>query len=138
MVISCPNVPTRATSSGRSRAKSCFARRAQQRQVALHAARDVQHDDEPDGLGRVVEQRDRLRLAFVAHLEVVPRERRDEPAVSIGHGDEDADGVARAAKDRLLRRAGAEHPENTRGKRSVREEPRHAHDSFIRRLAPHL
>ena len=82
---------------------------AQQRQVALHAARDVQHDDEADGLRGVVEQRDRLRLPFVAHLEVVPRERRDEAAVSIRHGDEDTDGVARAAENRLLPPGRAKH-----------------------------
>ena len=31
-------------------------------------------------------------------------ERRDEPAVPIGHGDEDADGVAAGPEDRLLTR----------------------------------
>ncbi len=54
------------------------------------------------GLGRVVELGDRLRLALVAHLEVVLCQGGDEPAVSIRHGDEDTDGVAPAAKDRLL------------------------------------
>ena len=44
---------------------------AQERQVAHHAARDVQHHDEANGLRGVVEQRDRLRLPFVTHLEVV-------------------------------------------------------------------
>ena len=77
------------------------------------------------GCGRVVEQRDRLRLPFVAHLEVVLRERRDEPAVSIRDGDEDAHGVARAAEDRLLPPGRAKHAKDTRGERSVREKPRH-------------
>ena len=57
---------------------------------------------ETDGLWRVVEERDRLRLAFVANLEVLLLERRDETAVTIGDGDEDANRVTGAAKRRLL------------------------------------
>ena len=106
---------------------------AQEREVALHAARDVQHDDEPDRLRGAVEERDRLRFAFVAHLEVVTAERRDEPAVSIRHGDEDTDRVARAAEDGLLASRRAEHTKGTGGERSAGEEPRHAQDSSIHR-----
>ena len=125
MVTSCPNAPTRATSSGRSRAKSCAAGGAQQRQVALHAAGDVEHDDQPDRLGRVVELGDRLRLALVAHLEVVLRQRRDEPAVSIGHGDEDTDGVAAAAEDRLLEPGRGHGGNDAGGQRHTRQQPFH-------------
>ena len=101
--MSSPNVPTRARSSGRKRANSSVGCLAQQRQVALHAARHVEHHDEPDGLRRVVEQDDRLRLALVAHLEVVLRQRRHEPPLAVGHGDEHPHDVAAASEHRLLR-----------------------------------
>ena len=67
-------------------------------------------------------------------------ERRDEPAVSIGHGGEDADDVAAAAKNRLLpdgnRRV--RQTENTHGECREREEPGHAHYSTIRQVGTHL
>ena len=63
----------------------------------------------------------------------VPRQRRDEPAVSIRHGGEDTDGVAPAAKDRLLPPGRTEHAKDTRDQRPAREEPCHAHHSYIRR-----
>ena len=77
---------------------------AQQRQIALHAPGDVEHDDEPDRLRAVVELRERLRLAVVADLEVVAAECRHEPAVPVGHGDEDTDRVASRAEDLLCER----------------------------------
>ena len=64
IVTSRPKLPTRAKSSGRSWANSVAGRLAQDRQVALHAAGDVEHHDEPDRLRRVVEDDDRLRLAL--------------------------------------------------------------------------
>ena len=79
---------------------------AQQRQVAFHAARDVEHDDHPDRLGPVIELGDRLRLAVVAQLELVLGEIGDELAVAIGDGGEHANGVAAGAKGRLLRAGG--------------------------------
>jgi hypothetical protein len=96
----------------------------------------------------VVELSNRLRLSFVPDLEVVLCEGRDEPAVSIRHGDEDTDGVAPAAKDRLLppNRADpstvlrvalslskGEHAKNTGGQCPACEEPLHSHDTFIPR-----
>ena len=80
-------------------------RGTQQREVALHAARNVQHDDEPYRLRRVVEQRDGLRLALVAYSKASCCSVGDEAAVSIHHGDEDPHGVPDTAKNRrLLRR----------------------------------
>ena len=55
MVMSWPNVPTRARSSGRQPREELLRRRAQQRQVAFHAAGHVEHDDQADRLRRVVE-----------------------------------------------------------------------------------
>src|SRR4030095_15597019 len=49
-----------------------FGGSTQQRQVTLHAARHIQHDDEPDRLRCVVEQRDRLRLAPVPGFTNIP------------------------------------------------------------------
>ena len=83
-------------------------RGAQQRQVALHAPRDVQHLDQPHRLRCVVEDRDRLRPPVVADFEIVARKRRHEPAVPVGDGDEHLDGVAGAAEDGRLLRRGAE------------------------------
>ena len=110
---------------------------AQQRQIALHAARDVEHHDEADGLWRVVEERDRLRLAFVTNLEVLLLERGDETAVTIGDGDEHADGVAGAAKRRLLLSGRAKCRAYTRGEDSRREDPGHTLSPNSRRQAPH-
>lgn len=42
-----------------------FGVRSQSWKVAVHTARHIQHDDKPHRLQRVVEQRDRLRLALV-------------------------------------------------------------------------
>ena len=50
IVTSCPNVPRRMASSGRSRLNSSLGTVAQQWQIAFHAARHVEHDDEADGL----------------------------------------------------------------------------------------
>ena len=54
------------------------------------------------GLWRLVELNDRLGRALVANLEVLLLERRDQPAVAIGHRGEDTDGITGAAKDWLL------------------------------------
>ena len=75
IVTSCPNVPRRIASSVRSRLNSCAGTVAQQLQIALHAARHVEQHDQTNGLRRVVEERDRLGLAFVADLEVFLFER---------------------------------------------------------------
>ena len=102
ITISLPNVPTRARSPGSSR-EELLAPRPEQRQVALHAAADVEHDDDPDGLRRVVEDRQGLGAPVVEHLKVVAGQSRDEPVVFIGDGDEDRHAVADPAKDgRLL------------------------------------
>ena len=114
------------------------ARGAQQRQVALHAAGDIQHDDEPDRPGRVVELGDRLRRAFVAHFEAVLREGRDEPAVPIRHGGEDSNGVAPAAEDGLIRPGGAEHTNETGNECPAREELLHAYHSLHPQARHHL
>ena len=103
MVTSWPKVPTRASRPGAAARRAASARRAQQRQVAFHAARDVEHDDEPDRLRRVVEERDRLRLALVADLEIVLFEIGDQASVVVRDRDEHADRVAGAAEGRLLR-----------------------------------
>src|SRR6185295_8457735 len=74
----------------------------QQRQVALHAAGDVEHRDQSNRLRRVVEDGNRLRLALVADLEVALLEVRDEMTILVHDGDEHADGFTRALEGRLL------------------------------------
>ena len=109
MTTSRPNVPMRARILAAEPREELLGGPAQQRQVALHAARHVEHHDEPNRLRGVVEDRDRLRLAVVAHLEVVTRQRGDEPPVAVGDGDEDPNQVALAAKGwRLLGPVGQE------------------------------
>src|SRR5678815_2438799 len=73
---------------------------AKQRQVALHAAGHVEHDDETNRPWRTVEEDDRLRLAIVADLEIVLAQRRDQAAVLIGDGHKRANELASSAKDR--------------------------------------
>ena len=75
---------------------------AKQRQVSRHAAGHVEHHDETDRGRRVVEERDRLRLPFVANLEIVLRQRGDETAVLVRHRHEGANEIAAAAKGRRL------------------------------------
>src|SRR5262245_1137329 len=84
----------------------------------------------------MVEQRDQLRLALVANLEVFLLERRDEPAVAISNGREDTDVVGGTAKGRLLR-SRAQARQHTRQKDSRREDPDHTHSSHSRRQASH-
>jgi len=108
--------------------------RAQQLEVALHAARDVEEHDQANRLRRVVEERNRLRLAFVAQLEIVLGERGDEPAVAVGDGDERADDVARPTEDgRLLRRGAGR--ERNRNARRVHEMANHGTVFLITRQA---
>src|SRR5262245_37417003 len=76
----------------------------------------------------MVEQRDQLRLALVANLEVFLLERRDEPAVAISNRREDTDVVGGTAKGRLLR-SRAQARQHTRQKDSRREDPDHTHSS---------
>ncbi len=106
ILTSFPNTPTRARSSGSSRENSCAARVTQQRQIALHAAGDVQHHDQADGLRAAVVLRERLRLSVVSHLEVVAGQRRDEAPVPIRDGHEDPNGIASATKDLLVAASG--------------------------------
>src|SRR5262249_23605794 len=123
------------------RAKPCeelFGAAAKQRQVAVHAPRNVQHDDQADGLGRIVEESDRLRLPFVTHLEGITCKVRGEPAISIRHGDEDTDGLTRAAEDRLLPPGRTERAKGTGRKRPEPEKRNHAHSSFFGRPGKHL
>ena len=68
---------------------------------------------------------DRLRLALVAHLEVVAAERGDEAAVAIGHGAKTRTASLAAAKHRLLR-AGAAPRTSTRPRRAP-----HGTDSWL-------
>ena len=98
----------------------------QQRQMACHAAGDIEHHDQPDGLRCVVELRDRLRPAFVTYLELIPREGRDEAAVAVRHGDEDPDGVASGPKGWLLVPGRTERHERAGDQRPACEEPRHS------------
>jgi len=91
---------------------------AQQLQIALHAARHVEQHDEANGLRRVVEERDRLRLAFVADLEVFLFERRDQTPVAIGDGGENANVIGGAAEGRLLLRGSAKSNRQTGGEDS--------------------
>ena len=51
--------------------KELFGGSSKQRQVTLHAAGDVQHDNEANRLRSVVKQRDRLDFTLVANLEIL-------------------------------------------------------------------
>jgi hypothetical protein len=112
-----------------------LGRRAQQRQVALHAPRDVEHHDQTDWLRAVVEHGNRLRAPLVADFEVLAREIGNQPPVTIGDCDEDADCVAPAAEDGLLG-GNTEHPEKAGSKRPEYEKPGHVNS--IGRRASHL
>src|SRR4029079_7765325 len=98
---------------------------AEQLQIALHAARHVEQHDEANGLRRIVEERDRLRLAFVANLEVFLLERRDEPPVAIHDRGENADVISSTAEGRLLLRGGAEADREAGSEDSGGENPNH-------------
>jgi hypothetical protein len=71
-------------------------------------------------LGRVVEQRNRLRLTVVTQLEVFLLERCHQAAVSVGDGHEHAHGVAAPAKHRLL--CGGSKGKDAEGERRKGEE----------------
>ena len=100
--------------------------RAQQGQIALHAAGDVEHHDEANRLRLVLELRERLRMTVVPDLEVLARERRHEAAVLVRDGREDADDVAAAAKGRGLLARRAQRAHETDGQCSTRKESCHA------------
>ena len=93
-----PNVPTRARSSGRNRANSSAAAARSSGRLPSMLPDTSSITIEPNGLRRVVEEHDRLRLALVPHLEVALRQRRHEPAVAVGDGGEHPHGVAAAAE----------------------------------------
>jgi hypothetical protein len=102
------------------------ARLAEDAEIPVHASAHVEQDDEADRLRCVVEERDRLRLAVVEDLEVLASQRRDEPAVLVGHGGEDGDGLRRPSKHgRLLRRARETERErdNGAGNAGARQQP---------------
>ena len=99
-------------------------RGAQQLQIALHAARDVEHHDQLNRLRAVVEDGDRLRLALVANLEVLLHQRRHQTPVLVGDGGVDTHRVALATEDRLLRR-GAKPAESDGSERPESKESNH-------------
>jgi hypothetical protein len=106
--------------------------RAQQREVPLHAPRDIQHDNEPDRLRTIVEHGNRLGPSLVADFEVLTRQIRDESAVTIRHGDEDANRVTPAAEDGLLPCSDAKYAKDAGGKCPEREDPSHTNNSIGR------
>src|SRR5688500_3705082 len=75
---------------------------AEEWQVALHAPRNVEQDDQPDVARLIDEERDRLRLSFVANLKVLLSQRRGEPTVPVGDGHIRPNEFAPAAKDGLV------------------------------------
>ena len=63
---------------------------------------------------------------FVADLELVLREVRDQPAVLVQHGDEHADEVRGAPEHRLLHRGRADQSHGQHAHRHDRGEPLHS------------
>jgi hypothetical protein len=83
-------------------------------------------------LWRVVEQRNELRLALVAHLEGLLLQRGDEAAISVRHSNEDPHGVTDTTKNRRrLLRGNHSKADGTYCKDAARENPIHATCSFI-------
>ena len=70
-----------------------FRRRADEPEVADHAAAAIEHHHERDRLHAVVEQRDLLLLAVVVDFELVFREIRNETTLRVRHGDVHSDGL---------------------------------------------
>ena len=124
-----PNVPIRATSSARIRLNSCSVGPTQQRQIALHAARDVQHDDQANRSRRIVEEGDRLRAPLVPQFEIFLFQRGDEAIVAVGHRDEDADQITGTAEDYLSgnRHAAGQSEDQDGTQHTAREDANHEH-----------
>ena len=107
----------------------------QQRQVALHAPRDIQHHDEPDRLGIVVEQRDRLgppssRISKLSRTRFVTS--RPSRSVTVTKTRTASPSRGRWA----VARSDAEPAKKAGGEHRVREEPSHSYNSIGRPAVP--
>jgi len=70
-----------------------------ERQISLHAAAQVQHNDEMDRLRRVVEERQRLQFAALVNFKIFLLQIGHKVIRFVRHRDIDGHRIDRAAKD---------------------------------------